>query len=351
MTIQKAAEILGISANTTSNEIKKQYRKLMHKVHPDAVAAKKKESRYPYSAQEINAAYEVLLNAVIDIADDGRSVARNGAKRSAKGTGKNSRTKTKKEETTWNAPINETAFAKREILHAVEDDDGRVVGDFCITKGKFFWSADEDFSLFQKSLYRCSKGILDRIDEACNRSVADDDRIYVLGELTYYLASQFISGNETLKRLAKSEDTENGTIYYIPSMLEADDSYQYGTYQKMKTGRKLQPGEPLFPERVREHKLYLKDCKSERAGYLSFEDDRMYYVVIPLFENRQVQIKVEVADEKKHGNNDARNRKRIIGKQYTYLNVWIRFREEENTMPDSTNLKIEELLKRYREQF
>lgn len=39
------------------------------------------------------------------------------------------------------------------------------------------------------------------------------------------------------------------------------------------------------------HKLYLKNQSGKELGSLSFSDDRLYYVVVPLFEQKRVQIK------------------------------------------------------------
>ena len=55
MTELDACRILGVEPGTGADEIKRKYRKLMHRVHPDAVLG-----GGAGEAQEINLAYSVL---------------------------------------------------------------------------------------------------------------------------------------------------------------------------------------------------------------------------------------------------------------------------------------------------
>ena len=52
MTKAMAYKILGITPGTDFTEIKKKYRQLMHRVHPDAEAFSTRA--YDFTAQEIN---------------------------------------------------------------------------------------------------------------------------------------------------------------------------------------------------------------------------------------------------------------------------------------------------------
>ncbi len=56
----------------------------------------------------------------------------------------------------WNAPLSPGAYAEREIYTEVEDVHGNPIGEAVIDCGKFFWSEDEEFPLFLKSLFQCS---------------------------------------------------------------------------------------------------------------------------------------------------------------------------------------------------
>lgn len=61
MTRSQACRILGVSIDADIQEIKKSYRQLMHKVHPDTDAFHKTE--YDYSVQEINEAYTFMCKS------------------------------------------------------------------------------------------------------------------------------------------------------------------------------------------------------------------------------------------------------------------------------------------------
>lgn len=87
---------------------------------------------------------------------------------------------------------------------------------------------------------------------------------------------------------------------------------------------------------MRNHKLYLKDAKGKSLGYLSFADNRLYYVLVPLFEERRVQIMI-MQNPEMNGKNSN-----------TDLIVWIKFLPNESTMPEvDYNEKIRRLLEVY----
>lgn len=64
MTPNKAYEILGVNRDDDMNTIKKAYRKLIHKYHPDIISSQDKDEKYMEEAtaktQEINQAYQVI---------------------------------------------------------------------------------------------------------------------------------------------------------------------------------------------------------------------------------------------------------------------------------------------------
>lgn len=41
-------------------------------------------------------------------------------------------------------------------------------------------------------------------------------------------------------------------------------------------------------------------------GYLSFKDDRMYYIVIPLFEQKRAMVKIQVEDNSSSNYNSVK---------------------------------------------
>lgn len=120
MTEREAYKILGISPETGQDEIKKRYRQLMLRVHPDmAPADGGKNSNY---AQEINTAYAVLKKKCTKKEKTFRKSKNDFRK--------------EKQNVSWDAPVNIHTYREREILHYAEDDTGTVLGHFCIAKGK-----------------------------------------------------------------------------------------------------------------------------------------------------------------------------------------------------------------------
>lgn len=320
MTEREAYKILGISPETGQDEIKKRYRQLMLRVHPDmAPADGGKNSNY---AQEINTAYAVLKKKCTKKEKTFRKSKNDFRK--------------EKQNVSWDAPVNIHAYREREILHYAEDDTGTVLGHFCIAKGKYLWKTDEDFSLFQLSLYRCGKRLLDEIDQSFHREGTPASRSRIQAELTYLLAQQFIDGTALLREISKEQtaDSEGQEIFYLPAMLEASD------------GTAISAGEALYPAALRHHRLYIKSHVGKELGYLSFPDDRFYYIVIPLFEQKKVRVKIQAAET-------PQGKKQIAGKRnssagYRSLHLWIKLCSGDScTMPENVNLQIEKLLETY----
>ena len=295
MTEQEARRILGVSPEADFDEIKKRYRRLMLQVHPDTDI--RGEKQLTAHAQRNNLAYETLKkgnSGKIPFSSpyqDQRTGQKDSRKeKQEKDSGFHAR---KASRPGWDAPVNLHAYSEREILHYAEDADGSVLGTFCIAKGKYLWTVEEDFPLFLLSISRCAKALL---DEAEDRLVRQEiparlnqtlPRSQVLADLVYLLAQQFIDS----------------------------------------TGREL--------------------------GYLSFPDDRLYYVIIPLFEQRRVQVRIRAAGTQETASRPGKpqgSRKKKDAGRYRHLHLWIRFSAESgSSLPENLNLQIERLLADYRQ--
>ena len=91
----------------------------------------------------------------------------------------------------------------------------------------------------------------------------------------------------------------------------------------------------LFPAGVKNHRLYVKNGDGV-IGYVSFKDDRLYYGIIPLFERKIVQVKMNLRE--------AKTTKRRGTGYYDIEMVIKLLKENKTSMIDSVNLKIEKLL-------
>lgn len=301
MTRQTALRILGIRSEYTVSELKKKYKELMLMTHPDM----QKEAGYPYDASEINVAYEYLLKNQ---------------------EYKEHRKEGNKKKKHWNAPINSNAYAPRKIFHPVEDIDGMQIGLAVLDIGKYIWTKEEDFPLFLKSLYQCSKSIIASADEKNDRNRQND--ITLLSEITYLLAGQFVDSDMVLKLLSKGkaqgEKSAEDDIYLIDAMLEMSHRHI------------LRTGEILYPSKMSHHRLMVRNKRGEDLGYISFKDDRLYYGIIPMLEQRKALVKMIVHDN---------IIKRSNGKYYIHVDMQIKkYMKAESTALDSVNMRIDALL-------
>ena len=139
---------------------------------------------------------------------------------------------------------------------------------------KYIWKTEEDFSLFQKSIFACASQILEEVERKKQIYKSERLRIKTLAALVYLLAQQFLDSTALLKELGQEQkaDAEGNRIFLVPAMLELTGNIQAAE------------GEVISPKRLTKHRLYVKNSQGEELGYLSFRDDCMYYVVIPLME-------------------------------------------------------------------
>lgn len=335
MTTAHAYKILGLSQDSDKQEIKKKYRQLMHQVHPDTSSLS--ESAYPYSAQEIIEAYSVLCKK--------QTASKTASSRSSKSADP-SNTSSASKAPAWDAPLNPHAYMSRNIYHYAEDSDGNVLGSFIIATGKFLWKTEEDFSLFQKSIIECTQKLFQRAEKNTphlSLNLTAEKRLHFQAELSYLLTQQFIDAAQTLKVLlpSVSADKDAADIFKISAMLEFNARNAYTKSNRI-TVRDILPGTSLYPAMIKNHRLFLKTPAGEIVGYLSFKDDRLYYIVIPLFEQKRAQVKIRMPRQ-----SDAVNTKKTSHfhqKNYQELDFWLKVPHSHIGTPENINLQIENLL-------
>lgn len=301
-----ARKILGLNGTEDERAIKRKYRKLMHEHHPD-----NSESEDSELAAKINTAYEMVMKDF------------DGSDGKHRSTPKNPTTKKSTKTKNWNAKENKNAYCVRPILHEVEDYDGNSIGTIEIARGKYVWSKDEEFSLFLKSLYQTSKELMDNARPSLFFEPPAVIKQKYLADITYLLTGQFIDSSLTLNELAVMDTS----AYKIDAMVELEMNTPVP-----KTGT------ALYPAGISKHRLYLRNKGGEIVGYLSFKDDRLYYVIIPLFEQKKAQVKMVVSDTPKSTR---------YGKKYADIDLWVKIIEDQNSAIDNTNRKIDELLAKY----
>ena len=316
MSVEQAYKILAIPQSADIKAIKKKYRKLMLKVHPDSLKSGK--NTYQYSAQEINEAYSIIIKNLSDNKMSGyfnnSSDDNYSSEYTYDGEYYQDYNSYASDGGNWDAPVNDNAYTSRNIYHYAEGARGNITGSIVIAKGKYIWTIEEDFTLFIKSISESSDKLLSVIK----------------AQLAYLLAQQYIDATYTLNELITPVKQNNAQIFYIDSMLEIQANAPF-----------LRAGMTLYPQSLKNHRLYLKTKSGNAAGYISFRDDRLYYIIIPLLEQKRAQVKVQIAT-RQDKNNTRHNVK------YKNLDFWIKISDNNSgTFPESINMQIEEILTKY----
>ena len=269
MSAEQAYKILAVPQSADIKAIKKKYRKLMLKVHPDSLKSGK--NTYQYSAQEINEAYSIIIK---NLSDNKMS-------------------------------------------------------------GYFNNSSDDNYSSEYTYYEEYYQDYNTYASDGGNWDAPVNDNVYtsravIKAQLAYLLAQQYIDATYTLNELITPVKQNNAQIFYIDSMLEMPANAPF-----------LRAGMTLYPQSLKNHRLYLKTKSGNAAGYISFRDDRLYYIIIPLLEHKRAQVKVQIA-ARQDKNNTRHNVK------YKNLDFWIRISDNNSgTFPESINMQIEEILTKY----
>lgn len=346
MYIKQAYEILGVTDNADRNEIKRKYRELMHKVHPDACAHNTDTQQddihnsdsYDYSAYEINEAYSVICEYIDSSSKKTFNTGYSFYDSHEYGNNMDSHfqysdwsASSDKREYGWDATENDNAYCNRSIYHYVEDYDGRNIGSFKIAHGRYIWTVEEDFKLFIRSIFECSEKLLGDIERQLDKSCDADKKLVIQAELAYLIAQQFIAATDTLGKILTSLESDDSEIFYVESMLEVMQGAPF-----------IKAGMTLYPSGIRRHRLYLMTKSGQEAGYVSFRDDRLYYILIPILEQKRALVKIEVSRKQDRLNTRQPNK-------YKNLDLWIKMEDnDDNKFPENINMQIEELLKKYR---
>lgn len=286
MNLQQARRTLGITPEDDKAAIKKKYRRLMGQFHPDAQAGGA-ASDSVRRAQEINEAYEYLKK------HNSRQSARKG------------RTPKKQE---WTGRTNEKAFCERNVYQRysmeVEEPTDRLY--YRVARGRYLWDpAMEDFMLFVTSLHHATKELLEQAEEraaqkgsesataatATGSRSTEADRFQIQSKLFYHLSAQFTDPVQILQRIAKPERTDEygRMIYHFHTSMGADATQP--AYRRLTA---LQPGDAVYPLAFQENRILVCREKAYPLGHLFFEDDRLYFCVIPLLQEKLAQVQMKV---------------------------------------------------------
>ena len=154
-------------------------------------------------------------------------------------------------------------------------------------------------------------------------------KIIYQAELAYLLAQQFTATSDTLGNILTSID-DAANVFYVGAMLEMSPESGF-----------IKAGMKLFPAGIKKHRLYLMTRSGKEAGYISFKDDRLYYVLIPILEQKRAMVKIEVSSKQDRHNTMGE-------KKYKNIDLWVKIGNDA-TFPENINMRIEDLLNSYHE--
>ena len=158
----------------------------------------------------------------------------------------------------------------------------------------------------------------------------------------YYLAQQFIHPVKVLRKIEVpvKKDKNTREIYLLPAFLG-----RKGYDPVFKALEKLKKGDCLIPRSFQKNKILIEDRAGQQLGHLSFEEDYLYFVVIPLLKRKMAQVKITVRDVKVKKNHRPYQVK-------VDLDFYFRLQQEAQQYQCSiSNEQIEAVLGEYRHMF
>ena len=323
MDAEQARKFLDISEYADIDEIKRKYRRLMGRFHPDVLGSENPE--HIRKAQEINEAYQIL-----------KSAARAGNV----GFFEGNRKKWK-----WSGELNKKAFCARNVYlyYSMETDGEKLY--YQVARGKYMWDPEEEeFSLFMRSIFHAVKELMEEAEEKIlsekrrTVKISEKERFQIQAQIVHCLLQQFTDPIKILRRIVQPErtDRQGRDIYRFTALLILKDKFR-GTAEK----NGMRAGSFLYPESLRDNRISVRAQNRQPLGYLTFLDDRLYLCIIPLLKNKMAQIKM-IVSEKQETRGRSGNDLKI--KVDFYFRLEDQGKEYRN--PDQ-NLRIAEILRVY----
>ncbi|BCJ98939.1 hypothetical protein bsdcttw_19800 [Anaerocolumna chitinilytica] len=316
MTIQEAANILGVLRQDDVSTIKQKFRKMIGQYHPDAVGSD--EPEHIKKAQLINEAYSILRENLMQ----GKEIPASTP--------------------VWKAKVLENAFTVRTIYMILWEDHKKEYIE--VTRGRYEWDPDlEEFDCLLKSL---NQAVLELLEKTEHQNGIFQDYEYDLitqrfpyqVQLFHALAGQYILPVSCLKKLASPIriDEEGRHIYKFQAFLGTK-----GDSKIFRVMLKLKSGDLLYADSLKDNRLMLSDEKGGSLGHLSLAEDSLYYVIIPILQKHLAQVKFVVS---------AMEVKRNIRPYVVRVNIdlFLRMEKMEGLEIDSDqNIAIEGVLNSY----
>ncbi len=258
MDISEAYAVLGASPEDDDAALKHRFHQKMKEVHPDVAG-----THSHHDAHRVNEAYEML--------------------RKRRETIQQTRYKAKPAPR-WKGPVVHNAFAPRDLYSGFSAYGEESI----IATGRYLWDPElESFSLLLVSLNRLTSRLMEQVIGKRGSRHPDPGSLYA--PLFHLLARQYIHPLYALRKLFSPESTsEEGDIYAFAAVLGA------GNTSQSRQVAALNQGDLLYPAMVKNSRLYVNDGHGNPLGYLSFDDDVLYYLIVPILQAKACQVKITV---------------------------------------------------------
>lgn len=279
MNLEEAMEILDVVQGEDKAKIRKKYRSLMRRYHPDALGSDRPEQIR--RVQQMNEAYHLLMKQEVPILRSAR----------------------KRRKWEWTGTVNADAFCERNVyLHYSMDVEGESLY-YQAARGKYMWDPEEEeFSLFLISLRHAAKELLEQVERRQGTfreedTLQSDHRFQVQAKLFHLLTRQFIDPLAALRKAAKPKmiDSEGRAVYQFRAWVGAE-----GSGEAFRATGELKEGAPIYPKAFQGHRILVKNREGKVLGHLSFDEDYLYFCLIPLLKEKCAKVRMHVRDVKEN---------------------------------------------------
>ena len=254
MTRDDARIILEVEKDADLVSVKRQYHRLMLRFHPDAAASGEGDHK---RAQEIIEAYRTIIG-------------QNGDE--------------PEQDSWWDAPIVASAPADRTVYVRYRFFDHEDLPASEVARGKFIWDPEmEEFSLFCRSILELS------------RSYADDADISAIKDRFHMLMQAYINPEYCIPRLnAPAYTDETGVTWYgFRGHVLIEDR------EKADLTETGMPVEFSFTGDRAYASIRTPAGETAEIGALSFDEDHLYYVLLPMIRDGKTKVRARILDVKK----------------------------------------------------
>lgn len=266
MTLKEAYKILGASKSDDDREIKAKYKRLLFLYHPDSAPGKERDSRDDEKIRQVIEAYRKVRES----------------------EGENH---IEKYEFSWGAFENSEAFSERNVYVQFRIYD-EALPLSKMARGRFIWDPDmEEFALFSKSVLESCKEVMSDY-----QAMPDPERVK---NIFHLMMQEYVLPADAARKIGnKLRDDGDKEIYQFGGFISDDTA-------KSRVGTvSIDTPLNIF---LREDRAVAEEMVSGRIlGRVSFDEDALYYVVLPLLEDPEIEVSALITRTDKNKRGKAR---------------------------------------------